>query len=69
MRTPLSTTLTGPQRVAIAARAIVCERTVMRVLRGRATAQSIERVRRAAAELGIAIPIPIPQPPEASTHA
>lgn len=52
MRQPLSSV----DRLRIAARALVCERTVIRVYRGSGTAHSRARVRRAALELGLPLP-------------
>ena len=49
---------TGLERIRIAAQAIVSERTVLRAYRGRVSEHSLERVRRAARELGLPVPEP-----------
>lgn len=47
---------TGLERIRIAAQAIVSERTVLRAYQGRVSEHSLERVRKAAAELGLPAP-------------
>ena len=55
--------LTGVERIRIAARAVVSERTVIRTYQGNTSPHSHERIRRAALDLGLP-----PPPPLAASH-